>query len=89
MIANTPMALKVLASKLAMSGSALRFCDEAGPCGYGVQQQLTVAGHDCVVVAPSLIPRMPGYRLKYEGRGSRGFHHHAVSDLDGKHPCCR
>ena len=45
-IANTPTALKALASKLAKSGSALRFCYEAGPCGYGIQRQLSVAGHE-------------------------------------------
>lgn len=36
MIDNTPAALKALASKLVKSGSALRFCYEAGPCGYGI-----------------------------------------------------
>jgi hypothetical protein len=29
---------------------------------------LTLAGHDCVVVAPSLIPRKPGDRVKTETR---------------------
>src|SRR3954468_908764 len=32
-IANTPAALKTLASKLAKSGATLHFCYEAGPCG--------------------------------------------------------
>jgi transposase len=67
-IANTPTALKALASKLAKSGLALRFCYEAGPCGYGIQRQLSAAGHDCVVVAPSLIPRKPGDRIKSDRR---------------------
>jgi transposase len=31
---------------------ALRFCYEAGPCGYGIQRQLSAGGHDCIVVAP-------------------------------------
>ena len=51
-----------------MTGSELRFCYEAGPCGYGIQRQLTLAGHDCVVVAPSLIPRKPGERIKTDRR---------------------
>jgi transposase len=59
-IANTPVALRTLVAKLARRGRALRFCYEAGPCGYGIQRQLTTAGHECVVVAPSLIPRKPG-----------------------------
>jgi transposase len=67
-IANAPTALKALVSKLAKSGSALRFCYEAGPCGYGIQRQLSAAGHDCVVVAPSLIPRKPGDRVKTDRR---------------------
>jgi transposase len=67
-IANTPTALNALAVKLSRAGSELRFCYEAGPCGYGIQRQLTPAGHGCVVVAPSLIPRKPGDRIKTDRR---------------------
>ena len=67
-IANTPAALKGVAARLARSGSDLRFCYEAGPCGYGIQRQLTATGHECVVVAPSLIPRRPGDRIKTDRR---------------------
>ena len=67
-ISNTPTALNTLAAKLSRAGSELRFCYEAGPCGYGIQRQLTLAGHDCVVVAPSLIPRKPGDRIKTDRR---------------------
>jgi transposase len=67
-IANTPSALKTLAAKLGRAGSELRFCYEAGPCGYGIQRQLTGEGHGCVVVAPSLIPRKPGQRIKTDRR---------------------
>jgi transposase len=59
-IANTPAALKALAVKLSHAGRELRFCYEAGPCGYGIQRQLAGMEHDCAVVAPSLIPRKPG-----------------------------
>src|SRR6202162_1123876 len=67
-IANTPASLKTLTAKLARSGQELRFCYEAGPCGYGIQRQLSTAGHGCVVVAPSLIPRKPGERIKTDRR---------------------
>jgi transposase len=67
-IANTPTALKTLAAKLSRGGGELRFCYEAGPCGYGIQRQLTLTGHGCVVVAPSLIPRKPGDRIKTDRR---------------------
>ncbi len=46
----------------------LRFCYEAGPCSYGVYRQLKALGHDCTVVAPSLIPRKPGDRIKTDRR---------------------
>src|SRR6516164_8813118 len=59
-IANTTAALQKVASTLARGKRELRFCYEAGPCGYGIQRQLSTAGHECVVVAPSLIPRKPG-----------------------------
>ena len=67
-IANTPAGVKAAAVKLARSGSELRFCYEAGPCGYGIQRQLVASGHGCVVVAPSLIPRKPGERIKTDRR---------------------
>ena len=67
-IANTATALNALAAKLSRAGRELRFCYEAGPCGYGIQRQLTLAGHGCAVVAPSLIPRKPGDRIKTDRR---------------------
>ena len=42
--------------KLAASGAQLRFCYEAGPCGYGLHRHLVEMGPDCIVVAPSLVP---------------------------------
>ena len=67
-IANTPAALAKLVGKLGRDGVTLRFCYEAGPCGYGIQRQLSAAGHDCIVVAPSLIPKRPGDRVKTDRR---------------------
>src|ERR1700735_1542266 len=67
-IPNTPAALKALTVKLAAARRELRFCYEAGPCGYGIQRQLTESGHECTVVAPSLIPRKPGERIKTDRR---------------------
>src|SRR3954467_3658478 len=67
-IANTPAALKVLTGKLAGKKRDWRFCYEAGPCGYGIQRQLSAMGHECAVVAPSLIPRKPGDRIKTDRR---------------------
>jgi transposase len=42
----------------------LVFVYEAGPCGYWLYRYLTKQGHLCYVVAPSLIPKKPGDRVK-------------------------
>jgi transposase len=47
---------------------ALGICYEAGPCGYGLHRQVTALGHDCTVVAPSLVPRRPGDHVKTNRR---------------------
>jgi transposase len=49
-------------------GLRLRFCYEAGPCGYGLHRQITDLGHECAVVAPSLIPMKAGDRIKTDRR---------------------
>ena len=72
-IANTPEAVAKLVKKLSPQGEVLSFCYEAGPCGYGIYRQLTHLGHDCVVVAPSLIPVKPGDRVKTDRRDSESL----------------
>ena len=44
---------------------------EAGPCGYGLQRELQEQGLPCQVIAPSLIPRKPGDRIKTDRRDAR------------------
>jgi hypothetical protein len=46
----------------------LRFVYEAGPCGYEIYRSLTKLGFDCIVVAPSLIPKKSGDRIKNDRR---------------------
>jgi transposase len=46
----------------------LVFVYEAGPCGYWLYRYLTHKGHVCWVVAPSLIPKKPGDRVKTNRR---------------------
>jgi transposase len=67
-IANTPTALDRLLRKLGGDGMNLRFCYEAGPCGYGIQRHVSAQGQECVVVAPSLIPKRAGDRIKTDRR---------------------
>lgn len=58
-----------LLSKLP-AGSEAEVLLRGRPCGYGIQRQLTAAGHDCVVVAPLLILRKPGDRIKTDRRNA-------------------
>lgn len=69
-IANTPEALSKLVRQLKKGDARLAFCYEAGPCGYGIYRQLRQMGLDCVVVAPSLIPKKAGDRVKTDRRDS-------------------
>jgi transposase len=66
---NTAAALEKLVKRLQQAGGGpLKFCYEAGPCGYGVHRTLTRLGEDCMVVAPSMIPRKSGDRQKNDKR---------------------
>jgi len=67
-IANTPSAVRKLVKQLSANGEVLNVCYEAGPCGYGLHRGLTAMGHECEVVAPSLIPRKAGERMKTDRR---------------------
>ena len=69
-IKHEPKALKGWLDRLndEFGGAVLLFCYEAGPCGYGLYRLLIEAGHDCHVVAPSLIPKKPGERVKTDRR---------------------
>ena len=67
-LAHRRGSLRRLIGRLSPHGEVLSFCYEAGPCGYGVYREITEAGHDCAVVAPSLIPRKPGDRVKTDRR---------------------
>src|SRR6476469_3734183 len=67
-IDNTPTATGKLVRKLAKRHPAVTFCYEAGPTGYGLYRQIKSLGHDCMVVAPSLITQRPCDRVKTNRR---------------------
>ena len=69
-VPNTADSVVKLVKRLGKEGVKLSFCYEAGPCGYGLHRQLRDLGQDCQVVAPSLIPRKPGDRVKTDRRDS-------------------
>src|ERR671930_811355 len=57
-----------LVRKLQAKATHLVFVYEAGPCGYWLYRYLTQKGYDCWVVAPSLIPKKAGDRVKTDRR---------------------
>ena len=73
-VENKPAAIRRLVKKLVRDaeGCEVRSCYEAGPCGYALQRQIEAAGPViCEVIAPALIPRKPGERIKTDRRDAR------------------
>ena len=66
-IANDPTVIRKTIKRL-KKGRELRCCYEAGPCGYVLHRQLVGMGVACDVIAPSLIPKKPGDRVKTDRR---------------------
>ena len=60
--------IEKLLRRLHSHASKLVVAYEAGPCGYGLYRTLTTKGVSCLVVAPSLIPKKPGERVKTDRR---------------------
>ena len=81
-IKNSVAAVRKLLRRLSPDGEVLQICYEAGPCGYGLYRQIKSLGHDCEVVAPSLIPRKAGERMKTDRRdGLKLAHEHRAGGL--------
>lgn len=71
-VGNDPKGVGRLKRKLAREAAgAIRVFYEAGPCGYALQRQLQSARLQCDLVAPALIPRKPGERVKTNRRDAR------------------
>ena len=66
-IANREESIRKFIKKLG-SPEQLRACYEAGPTGFVLYWQLTQLGVDCAVIAPSLVPKKPGDRVKTDRR---------------------
>lgn len=63
---DTPTILRFV-SRLQRQG-AVTCCYEAGPCGFELYRALTTHQIPCAVIAPALIPRRPGDRIKTDRR---------------------
>jgi transposase len=57
-----------LIRKMHSKATHLVFVYEAGPCGYWLYRYLTKKDYDCWVVAPSLMPKKAGDRVKTDRR---------------------
>jgi transposase len=68
MIGTRQCDIDKLIRRLESKGATLVCAYEAGPCGYWLYRSLTRRGLTCMVVAPSLIPRKPGDRVKTDRR---------------------
>lgn len=60
--------MRRMIQRIAAKFDRVHFCYEAGPTGYGLRRLIRSLGHDCMVVAPSLIPRKPGDKVKTNRR---------------------
>jgi transposase len=71
-VPNEPNAVRRLVRKLEREApGAVQACYEAGPCGYALQRQMTTPRVSCQVIAPALVPRKPGERVKTNRRDAR------------------
>ena len=71
-VANEPRAVERLRRKLSrIAAGPIECCYEAGPCGYALYRQLHRGRLRCQVIAPALIPRKPGERIKTDRRDAR------------------
>jgi transposase len=65
--------MRRIVQRIAANHEHAHFCYEAGPTGYGLYRLITSLGLSCRVVAPSLIPRKAGDRVKTNGRNAVGL----------------
>ena len=71
-VPNEPNAVRRLVRKLEREApGAVQACYEAGPCGYALHRQMTTPRVSCQVIAPALVPRKPGERVKTNRRDAR------------------
>lgn len=66
----TDASMRRVIQRITAKFDRVHLCYEAGPTGYGLHRLIRSLGHECIVVAPSLIPRKPGDRVKMNRRDS-------------------
>jgi transposase len=67
-VESSDESMRRIVQQISAKFDRVHFCYEAGPTGYGLYRLIRSLGHECTVVAPSLIPRKPGDRVKMNRR---------------------
>jgi transposase len=83
-VENARLPIERTIKRLAYRYGRLHVCFEAGPTGYGLYRQVQALGHDCMVVAPALIPRRSRERVKTNRRDAVALARlHRAGELTG------
>jgi len=68
-VKNTAREIKRMVNKIKKQSPAeVKFCYEAGVCGFTLKRRIEALGCECMVIAPSLTPVKPGDRVKTDRR---------------------
>jgi len=71
-INNTVRDIKKMVNRIKRQAPGqVRFCYEAGVCGFTLKRRIEDMGYECLVIAPSLVPRKPGERVKTDRRDAK------------------
>jgi len=71
-INNTMRDIKKMVNKITrQSPGKVEFCYEAGVCGFTLKRRIEDSGCKAMVIAPSLVPRKPGERIKTDRRDAK------------------
>ncbi len=71
-VLNTARDIKKMVQKILREAPGpVEFCYEAGVCGFTLKRRIEALGCRCRVIAPSLVPRKPGERVKTDRRDTR------------------
>jgi transposase len=71
-VKNTPRDIKRMVNKISKRAPGqVEFCYEAGVCGFTLKRRIEQSGCRCQVIAPSLVPRKPGERVKTDRRDAK------------------
>ena len=87
-VKNTSRDIAKMVKRVAREAPAeVKFCYEAGVCGFTLQRRIEAMGHKCIVIAPSLVPLKPGDRIKTDRRDAKKLlGHFAAGQLTEVYP---